>query len=91
MEFEWDEANCLRTLAERKPDFRDARRVFEGLIVVRDVPRHGEDRMAAIGKLDAEYVTVIYVDRGARRRIISMLRARNWEVELCERAQADAR
>ncbi|NBC34609.1 MAG: BrnT family toxin [Alphaproteobacteria bacterium] len=76
MDYEWDEAKRLRTIAERKLDFSDAKRVLAGLTVVRDVPRHGEDRKAAVGKLDAEHVTVIHVDRGARRRVISIRRAR---------------
>jgi uncharacterized protein len=62
-------------LAKHHIDFRDAKRVFDGAVFERIVRRHGEDRIFAIGLMEDIEIVVIYVMRGARRRIISARRA----------------
>ncbi|NBC32546.1 MAG: BrnT family toxin [Alphaproteobacteria bacterium] len=88
MEFEWDEKKRLQTIADRELDFEDAKSVFESFTLEWDAPRQGEARRAAVGVLKGRYITIIYVDRGDRRRIISMRPARKNEVEGYERARA---
>jgi uncharacterized protein len=78
MEFEWSEEKRLRTLEERAIDFRDARRLFDGLFTYPS-PRQEEARFVSIGVLDQRFVAAVWTDRTGARRIISMRRARDGE------------
>jgi hypothetical protein len=75
MLFEWDESKRLANLVKHYIDFRDAKRVFDGLVFERGASRDGEDRMLAIGLLEHIEIVVVYVMRGKSRRIISARRA----------------
>jgi uncharacterized protein len=75
MLFEWDESKREVNLAKHYIDFRDAKRVFDGPVFERGERRHGEDRTLAIGLMEDIEIVVVYVMRGARRRIISARRA----------------
>jgi uncharacterized DUF497 family protein len=80
-EFEWDEAKSLRNRLQRGFDFEYASRIFDGSTFERaDLRRpYGEKRIVAIGQVDADVLTVIYIRRGDRRRIISARRANRRE------------
>lgn len=83
MEFEWDEAKSERTRRERGFDFATATKIFDGPVIgARDTRKDwGEVRMVAVGAVGDEILTVIYTDRGDRRRIISARRPRRKERE----------
>lgn len=70
----FDKAKRAKTLAERGIDFADAVVVFAGATF--DLPderrNYGEVRMQTIGYLDGRMVMVVWTQRGAWRRIISM-------------------
>jgi len=75
MLFEWDESKREVNLAKHYIDFQDAKLVFDGAVFERGERRHGEDRILAIGMMEDIEIVVVYVMRGARRRIISARRA----------------
>ena len=75
MLFEWDESKRQANLAKHHIDFRDAKRVFDGVVLERIDSRHGEGRIFAIGLMEDIEIVVVYVMRGKRRRIISARRA----------------
>jgi len=70
----YDPAKRARTLKERGLDFRDARLVFAGRIfTVADQRKdYGEDRFISVGYLHRRLVAIVWTQRGATRRIISM-------------------
>jgi uncharacterized DUF497 family protein len=80
MEFEWFEAKRLAVLNERRLDFLDARRLFDGrpLLTAPSV-RGSERRWISIGELGGEVIAVVWTQRGMAIRIITMRRARNEE------------
>jgi hypothetical protein len=63
MDHDWDEAKRLRTL---------------GLYSYAS-PREGENRVVSVGLLEARCIAVVWTERDAARRIISMRRARDAE------------
>jgi uncharacterized DUF497 family protein len=73
LEFEWDEAKNLRNRLQRGFGFEVAARIFsEGTLERTDFRRsYGEERIIAIGHLGLDILTVVYTERGGRRRIIS--------------------
>jgi len=80
MDYDWDEAKRLRTLGERGLDFRDAHHLFDGrLLYSYASPRGGENRVVSVGLLEGRYIAVVWMERDAARRIISMRRARDAE------------
>ena len=78
--FEWDEAKRLRVLAERGIDFIDATRLFDGR-PIHHVPsrRNDEDRIASTAEWGGKFYTVVWVERGENRRIVTFRRARRVE------------
>ena len=77
--FEWDENKRQAVLEERRIDFRDAVRIFDGP-VLETLSRHpAETRWVAVGIVDGTEVTVVYTVRDGRRRIITARRARTHE------------
>ena len=77
MRFVWDEAKRKSNLAKHGLDFADAHRVFAGIVVEKLDTRfdYGEQRMIAVGMLDAVVVLMVHVERGDCVRIISMRQA----------------
>jgi uncharacterized DUF497 family protein len=73
MQFEWDPAKAERNRLERGLPFELATRLFDGPVVEATDPRDwDETRIKAIGVIDGREYVVVYVDRGERRRIISL-------------------
>lgn len=83
MEFEWDDKKSEWTRRERGFDFATAAHIFDGPVVEWEDNRRdwGEVRMVAVGVVGEDILTVIYTDRGDRRRIISARRPRKKERE----------
>jgi uncharacterized DUF497 family protein len=74
MRFEWDPAKEEINEQKHGFDFLDATAVFDDPFILEEEstrPEFGERRMKAIGSVDLVIVTVIYTDRGDRRRIFS--------------------
>ena len=67
--FEWDENKRRAVLAERRIDFRDAVRIFDGP-VLETLSRH---------PAETRWVAMVYTVRDGRRRIITARRARTHE------------
>ena len=79
--FEWDEHKRQAVLEERRIDFRDAIRIFDGP-VLETLSRHAaETRWVAVGIVDGKEIAVVYTVRDGRRRIITARRARTHERE----------
>lgn len=78
--FEWDEAKRSLNLEKHGLGFRDGGRVFAGPpFVVEARAVVGEKRPMAVGALGGRCVAVVFVERGAARRVISMRAARKHE------------
>ena len=84
MEVEFDPDKRAITLAERGLDFLDAPLVFNGPSF-KTMPDlrfdYGEDRWVTFGWLDEFAVAVVWTERNDARRIISMRRVHNEEIE----------
>ena len=80
MEFEWDEAKRLSNLEKHQIDFLDVRLLFDGRLV-RTVASHREveNRYQSTGVVNERFVTVIWVWRLEKIRIISARRSRDGE------------
>lgn len=83
MVFEWDDEKRRANLARHGIDFEDGAVMWLGS-VLEDYERRwigGELRILAVGTLpaDEKIVAMVYTRRGARIRIISMRRARDYE------------
>ncbi len=86
MRITFDPAKRQATLVERELDFMDAGRVFAGYTEDRidDRKDYRETRIVTAGMLDGRLVVIVWTQRGAARRIISMRKAndrevRNWQ------------
>jgi hypothetical protein len=79
MPFEWDEAKRLGNIEKHGIDFIRAQRIFDGPVLVRQLPYGREDRWIAIGLVDGREIAVVYTFRGEAIRIISARRARRNE------------
>ncbi len=82
MQFEWDPAKNDSNEIKHGISFLDALAVFDDPHhVIEDItkPEHGEVRHKAIGKIGSRFFTIIFTDRGANRRIISVRRSRTNE------------
>jgi uncharacterized DUF497 family protein len=80
MQYEWDEKKRLSTLQERRLDFRDAPRLFDGRpLYTYASPRGEELRWVSVGLLAIWLIALVWMDRDGVRRIISMRRARDGE------------
>jgi uncharacterized DUF497 family protein len=73
--FDWDPNKRESNLRNKKVDFLDARRVFDGPISVRRTDRHGEVRYQVFGYLDEREISVICTIRGEVCWLISARRA----------------
>ncbi len=81
MEFEWDEAKRQKTWQKHGLDFARCNEVFSGpTYEYADNRRdYGEDRSVAIGFLDGNLVAIVFTERAAKTRIISMRPANKQE------------
>lgn len=84
MRFTWDERKRQTNLAKHGLDFADAAKVFAGsLALFEDARRdYGEQRMIALGLLDAIVVLLVHVEDDNTVRIISMRKADKHETNL---------
>lgn len=84
MRFTWDEAKRKANLEKHGLDFADAHRIFERPVVEFEDTRfhYDEQRLIALGLLDALVVLVVHVERGNSIRIISMRKADKHETNL---------
>ena len=77
---EWDDDKRLINLAKHEIDFTRADILFDGRpLYEKDSSRFGEDRFSSTGILEGQFVTAIWTRRGAKRRLISVRRARDAE------------
>lgn len=84
MEIEWDEAKRLNILEERGLDLADAGLVFaeEHFQVVDDRRDYGEPRFRVWGHLRGRRVSLVWMPRHGKRRIITMRFAHEQEHEI---------
>lgn len=82
MQITFDPVKREKTLLERGLDFARAEEVFAEINVTMDDDRqdYGEARHITVGRLDGRVVVVVWVARGASRRIISMRKANEREI-----------
>ena len=83
MRLSYDPVKRARTLAERGLDFEDAAEVLgseRSLTVADDRFEYGEVRYLTYGRLSGTAVAIVWTDREAERRIISMRRMHQEEV-----------
>jgi uncharacterized protein len=73
--FDWDPKKRESNLRDKKIDFDDVRRVFDGPMFIRRSDRHGEIRYQVFGYLDDQEVAVICTIRGEVCWLISARRA----------------
>jgi uncharacterized protein len=76
MEFDWNPGKRQRILAERGLDFADARLFFDGRLVVTEPSRRGgEERWRSTAVIHDEMVTLVWMWREEKLRVITMRRA----------------
>ena len=80
---EFDELKRIQTLLNRDLDFARAGEVFSCTIhVFEDLRKsYGERRFITLGILDGRLTVVVWTVRGAKKRIISMRKANEREIE----------
>jgi len=83
MRITFDAAKREKTLKERGLDFARARVVFDGLTITLQDQRqdYGEPRFITAGWLDERLVVLVWTPRGRARRIISMRKANEREID----------
>lgn len=79
MEFEWDEAKRQSTIIKHEIDFVGAAKILEEKNFRSEKEVNGECRYLAVGLYQGNYVVVIYTFRGAKVRLITARRARDYE------------
>jgi uncharacterized DUF497 family protein len=83
--FEWDENKRRINSANHGIDFEEAIEIFDGRVTVTrrsDYP--DEPRFLTFGRRQIDTITVVWTQRGPKRRIISVRRARKNEIERLE-------
>lgn len=83
MQIDFDPDKRDKTLAERGLDFALASEIFAGVHVTAEDARfdYGEPRFTTVGVLDGRMVVMVWTPRGEARRIISMRKANEREIE----------
>ena len=83
MLIEFDPDKRDKALAERGLDFSRAAEVFEARHFTAEDERAGysEPRYITVGQLDGRMVVMVWTPRGEARRIISMRKANEREIE----------
>lgn len=84
MQLTWNESKRRSNLTKHSLDFKDAERIFAGPLVLFEDDRtdYGEQRMIAMGLLDALVVVIVHVESDNTIRIISMRKADKNETNL---------
>jgi hypothetical protein len=79
----WDEEKRQKTLAERGLDFAEADQAFDGVTVTMEDTRmdYGERRFITVGYLNGRAVVLVWTPRDGGKRIISMRKANEREIE----------
>ena len=77
MKYEWDKNKNKTNSLKHKLDFYDAKKVLEGIHLVKEDNRkdYKEKRFIAMGELHKRMVIVVYTERRNVNRIISMRKA----------------
>ena len=86
MQYEWDSAKRSGNISKHGIDFAEIEHFDWGSALVATQFRSGEQRFIASGNLSGRLHVVVYVRRGANRRIISLRKANRRE----ERRYAEA-
>ena len=83
MRITFDAVKREKTLRERGLDFARARVVFDGLTITLPDQRqdYGEPRFITAGWLDERLLVLVWTPRGLARRIISMRKANEREID----------
>ena len=83
MRITFDAVKREKTLRERGLDFARAREVFDGLTITLPDQRqdYGEPRFITVGWLDERLLVLVWTPRGLARRIISMRKANEREID----------
>jgi uncharacterized DUF497 family protein len=83
MRITFDAVKREKTLRERGLDFARAREVFDGLTITLPDQRqdYGEPRFITAGWLDERLIVLVWTPRGLARRIISMRKANEREID----------
>ena len=81
MRYEWDEAKRRGNIVKHGIDFESAHRFDWATANYERSVRHGEERVLALGYIGDRLHAVVYIDRGANIRIISMRKAERKEME----------
>lgn len=83
MRITFDAVKREKTLRERGLDFARARVLFDGLAITLPDQRqdYGEPRFITAGWLDERLVVLVWTPRGRARRIISMRKANEREID----------
>ena len=79
MQFEWDREKRLTNLAKHGLDFAEVERFDWDSAQVTPRLRSSERRFVALGYMGERLHVVVYVHRGANRRIISFRKANRRE------------
>jgi uncharacterized DUF497 family protein len=80
MEFEWDENKRAANLAKHGLDLLRGAVLFDGrLRYTYPSLRFREQRHVTVALLGAEFVALVWTERGTATRLISLRRARNGE------------
>jgi uncharacterized DUF497 family protein len=82
----YDPAKREKTLRERGLDFKEAKAVFAGRTLTIEDRRqdYGEDRYLTFGHLCERVVAIVWTPRGSARRVISMRKCHDREIEKYE-------
>ena len=80
MPYEWDEAKRRGNIAKHGIDFESVHLFDWTTARYEQRPRHGEERVFALGYIGNRLHAVAYVERGEVTRIISMRKAKRKEM-----------
>ncbi len=92
-EFEWDIDKSDDRMRRSGFNFNAAKRIFTSdRYVIRDDEAHsdGEERILATGLLSGIFLTVVYVERNGRKRIISAFEADDGDIKAYLETYANA-
>lgn len=86
VDFEWDPDKNASNMAKHGIDFEDVISLFAKTHFTKESDRGGEKRFVAVGEVNGRILTVVYMIRGDRYRIISARKARKNEQEAYRKA-----
>ena len=91
MDFEWDDAKAAENVRNHGVSFPQATEAFRDPFAIEwtDLREdYGEERIILLGMADNQLLTVVYMERAERIRIISARRATKYEQNLYYRENA---